>query len=84
MSSNDIPKFERLFFRMTVSNGLLFSFVENKETWNLFNFIAFVLNLPSIKKIRGSILFDISWTLQEDILKIVQNDKDGIITAFNE
>jgi hypothetical protein len=83
MSSNDIPKFERLFFRMTVSNGLPFSFVENKETRDLFNFIAPGLNLPSRKKIGGSILFDTSRALQEDILKIAQNDKDGVTATFD-
>lgn len=29
MSTNDVPRFEQLFIRMTVSNGLPFSFVEN-------------------------------------------------------
>ena len=83
MSNNDISKFERFFFRMTVSNGLPFSFVENKETQDLFNFIAPSLNLPSRKKIGSSILFDTLWVLQKDILKIAQNDKDGMTAAFD-
>ncbi len=30
MSNNDVLKFERLFFKITVLNDLPFSFVENK------------------------------------------------------
>ncbi|RGB25382.1 hypothetical protein C1646_771816 [Rhizophagus diaphanus] len=40
MSTNDVLRFEQLFIRMTVSNGLPFFFVENEETKALFKFIA--------------------------------------------
>jgi len=63
MSNNDVLKFERLFFKITVLNDLPFSFVENKETRDLFNFIAPSLNLPFRKKIGDSILFDTSQAL---------------------
>jgi len=35
-----------LILLMLVSNDLPFTFIENKKTQNIFNFIAFALKLP--------------------------------------
>lgn len=83
MSTNDVPRFERLFLRMTVSNGLPFSFVENEETKELFNFIAPGLVLPNRKAIGGRILMNTANTLQEDIIKLAVSDEDGVTAAFD-
>lgn len=83
MSTNDVPRFERLFLRMTVSNGLPFSFVENEETKELFEFIAPGLILPNRKAIGGRILMNSANSLQEDIIKFAVNDKDGVTAAFD-
>jgi hypothetical protein len=83
MSSKDLPKFETLFLRMQVSNGLPFTFVENAETRALFNFIAPGLKLPSRKKLGGSILLNSSQNLQENIIKLVCADKDGVTATFD-
>lgn len=46
LSKQDESHFENLTLRMIVSNGLPFSFMENKETQDLFSFIAPALKLP--------------------------------------
>ncbi|PKY55008.1 hypothetical protein RhiirA4_305502, partial [Rhizophagus irregularis] len=76
-------RFEQLFIRMTVSNGLPFSFVENEETKALFEFIAPGLVLPNRKAIGGRILKDAAKSLQHNIVKIAANDKDGVTAAFD-
>jgi hypothetical protein len=83
MSANDIPKFEQLFIRMTVSNGLPFSFAENEETKALFEFVAPGLVLPKRKIIGGRILNDAAKSLQYNIVKIAANDKDGVTATFD-
>ncbi|PKY32357.1 hypothetical protein RhiirB3_450486, partial [Rhizophagus irregularis] len=45
-SKKDIPHFENLVLLMMVSNGLSFTFLENKETQEVFRFIAPALKLP--------------------------------------
>ena len=72
MSTNDVPRFEQLFLRMTVSNGLPFSFVENEETKALFEFIAPGLILPNRKAIGGRILKNTA-----------ENDKNGVTATFD-
>jgi hypothetical protein len=83
MSANDVPRFEQLFIRMTVSNGLSFSFVENEETKALFEFVAPGLILPNRKAIGGRILNDTAKSLQNNIVKTAANDKDGVTAAFD-
>jgi hypothetical protein len=83
MSTNDVPRFEQLFLRMTVSNGLPFSFVENEETKALFEFIAPGLTLPNRKAIGGRILKNTAKSLQENIIKTAENDKNGVTATFD-
>ena len=83
MSTNDVPRFEQLFVRMTVSNGLLFSFVENEETRALFEFITPGLVLPNRKAIGGRILNDAAKSFQDNIVKTSASDKDGVTAAFD-
>lgn len=83
MSTNDVPRFEKLFLRMTVSNGLPFSFVENEETKALFEFVAPGLTLPNRKAIGGRILKSTAESLQQDIVKLAANDKDGVTATFD-
>src|SRR5688572_3873684 len=83
MSTNDVPRFKRLFIRMTVSNGLPFSFVENEETKALFEFITPGLILPNRKAIGDRILNNTTESFQQDIVKLAANDKDEVTAAFN-
>jgi hypothetical protein len=83
MSTNDVPRFEQLFLRMSVSNGLPFSFVENEETKALFEFIAPGLTLPNRKAIGGRILKNTAKSLQENIIKTAENDKNGVTATFD-
>ena len=84
MSTNDVPRFEQLFLRMTVSNGLSFSFVKNEETKALFEFIAPGLTLPNRKAIGGRILKNTAKSLQENIIKAAENDKNEVTATFDE
>ena len=45
-STQDNQHFENLVLFMIVSNGLPFTFIENKEIQDVFNFIASALKLP--------------------------------------
>jgi hypothetical protein len=83
MLTNDVPRFEQLFVRMTISNGLPFSFVENEETRALFEFVAPGLVLPNRKAIGGRILNDAAKSLQDNIVKTSASDKDGVTAAFD-
>jgi len=83
MSTNDVPRFEQLYIRMLVSNGLPFSFVENKETKALFEFIAPGLILPNRKAIGGRILTNTAKSLQSDIIRLAANDKNGVTATFD-
>ena len=84
MSTNDVPRFEQLFLRMTVSNGLPFSFVENEETKALFEFIAPELTLSNCKAIGGRILKNTAKSLQENIIKAAENDKNRVTATFDK
>lgn len=45
LSDNDKSHFENLILQMIVSNGLSFNFMENQETWDVFNYIMPTLKL---------------------------------------
>ncbi|CAG8483082.1 17209_t:CDS:2, partial [Racocetra persica] len=83
ISSKDIPYLENLVLRICISNGLPFSFIENEETKTLFDFIMPGLKLPDHKKLGRQILNEASKNLQDEILKIMQNDINSITTVFD-
>ncbi|RIB02753.1 hypothetical protein C2G38_2226955 [Gigaspora rosea] len=56
LSTKDIPTFNSLLLRMTISNGFSFSWIENEETKEFFKFITPGLVLPSRRKLSNSIL----------------------------
>jgi hypothetical protein len=68
---------------MIVSNGLPFTFLENKETQDVFKFIAPALKLPRRKAISDRILPDSASQLKKSILEVASNDKIGVIAAFD-
>ncbi len=79
----DESHFENLTLRMIVSNGLPFSFMENKETQDLFSFIAPALKLPGRRAISDRILPKSANQLTETILQVASNDKIGVTAAFD-
>ncbi|CAB4395944.1 unnamed protein product [Rhizophagus irregularis] len=83
LSNKDIPHFENLVLLMIVSNGLPFTFLENKETQDVFKFIAPALKLPGRKAISDRILPDSASQLKKSILEVASNDKIGVIAAFD-
>ncbi len=68
---------------MSVSNGLSFTFFENQETKDVFEFIATALKLPSWKRMNDRILSKSTKMLTESITKMAQNDKIGVTAAFD-
>src|SRR5687767_14941437 len=66
--------FTKLFFNMVVSNGLLFSFAENPETYELFKFCIPAVKLPSAKVLSESVLKEAS----KDLFATVQKDLNGV------
>ncbi|CAB4424802.1 unnamed protein product [Rhizophagus irregularis] len=83
LSNKDIPHFENLVLLMIVSNGLPFTFLENKETQDVFKFIAPALKLPGRKAISDRILPDSASQLKKSILEVASNDKIGVTAAFD-
>jgi hypothetical protein len=83
LSNKDIPHFENLVLLMVVSNGLPFTFLENKETQDVFKFIAPALKLPGRKAISDRILPDSASQLKKSILEVASNDKIGVTAAFD-
>ena len=83
LSKQDELHFENLILYMMVSNSLPFSFMENKETQDLFNFIASALKLPGRRAISERILPKSANQLMESILQIASNDKIGVTAAFD-
>ncbi|CAG8824414.1 14095_t:CDS:1, partial [Cetraspora pellucida] len=55
----------------------------NKETKALFDFIMPGFNLPKHKILGGRVLTEASKNLQDEILKIAQNDKNSVTTTFD-
>ncbi|GBC01712.1 hypothetical protein RclHR1_00430029 [Rhizophagus clarus] len=65
----------------SLSNGLPFTFFENEETKEIFNFIAPALKLPSRKRMSDRILLHATKMLKQSITKSAQNDKIGVTVA---
>jgi hypothetical protein len=83
LSEKDKLHFENLVLRMVVSNGLSFTFTENQETKDVFNFIIPTLKLPNRRAISDRILPKISKNLTKEILQQACADKIGITAAFD-
>ncbi len=79
MSVNDRPTFEFLLLRMIVSNGLPFTFLENKDIQAVFNFILSGFNLPNHKAISGRVLKKCASTLKKNITSIVKKDMIALL-----
>jgi len=82
-SDNDKSHFENLVLRMIVSNGLPFTFMENQETRDIFNFMMPTLKLPNRRAISDRILSKISVNITEEILQKACADKIGVTAAFD-
>src|SRR5205814_2596137 len=83
LTKRDESYFETLLLRMSVSNGLPFTFFENQETKNVLTFIAPALKLPSKKRMSDQILPQPTKMLTKSIKKTAQSDKIGITATFN-
>ena len=91
MSINDRPTFEFLLLRMIVSNGLPFTFLENKDTQAVFNFILLGLSLPNRKAISGRVLKKYANTLKKTLqilqkktlMVLLQHLMDGLTSRQN-
>ncbi|CAG8762139.1 11302_t:CDS:1, partial [Cetraspora pellucida] len=83
LSVNDQLRFEQLLLRMIVSNALLFTFVKNKDTIAVFEFLAPGIKLPKQKVIGGKVLMKSAQLLQNNIIKIAKNDMYGVTATFN-
>ena len=81
--AKDQHHFENLVLLMMVSNGLPFTFMENKETQDVFNFIAPALKLPGRRAISDRILPNSANELTKSILQIASDDKIGVTAAFD-
>jgi hypothetical protein len=83
LSKKDNSHFENLLLLMTVSNGLSFNFLENKETQDVFRFLAPALKLPSRKAISNRILSKSVTQLSESIIEQAKSDIIGVTAAFD-
>ncbi|UZO20027.1 uncharacterized protein OCT59_011288 [Rhizophagus irregularis] len=82
-SKKDIPHFENLVLLMMVSNGLSFTFLENKETQEVFRFIAPALKLPGRHAISNRILSKSANQLSISIVEQAKGDAIGVTAAFD-
>ena len=62
---------EILLLRMSVSNGLSFSFLENQETIDVFNFISPAIKLPGRQAMSNQILPQSTKLLTESIIQSI-------------
>lgn len=83
LSTKDNQHFENLVLLMIVSNGLPFTFMENKETLDVFNFISPALKLPGRRAISDRILPNSANELTKSIVQVASNDKIGVTAAFD-
>jgi hypothetical protein len=83
MSTKDNLHFENLVLLMMVSNGLSFSFLENKETQEVFKFLAPALKLPGRHAISNRILSKSAKQLAESIVEQAKADVIGVTAAFD-
>ncbi|CAB4429287.1 unnamed protein product [Rhizophagus irregularis] len=83
-SNKDIPYFENLvLLLMMVSNGLSFTFLEYKETQEVFRFIAPALKLSGRHTISNRILFKSANQLSISIVEQAKSNAIGITAAFD-
>lgn len=82
-SKKDKPHFENLILLMMVSNGLSFTFLENKETQEVFRFIAPALKLPGRHAISNRILSKSANQLAVSIVEQAKGDAIGVTAAFD-
>ncbi|PKY60881.1 hypothetical protein RhiirA4_485112 [Rhizophagus irregularis] len=83
-SNKDIPHFENLVLLLImVSNGLSFTFLENKETQEVFRFIALALKLPGRYTISNHILSKSANQLSISIVEQAKGNAIGITAAFD-
>ena len=68
---------------MLVSNGLSFSFLENQETKDVFNFISPTIKLPGQQVMSNQILPQSTKLLTESIIQLTSNDKIGATAALD-
>lgn len=83
LSTKDIPTFNSLLLRMTISNGFSFSWVENEETKEFFKFITPGLVLPSRKKLSNSILKKATKQTKQQIISLASSDQIGVTLALD-
>ncbi|PKK60427.1 hypothetical protein RhiirC2_719120 [Rhizophagus irregularis] len=74
---------ENLILLMMVSNGLSFTFLKNKETQEVFRFIAPALKLPGRHAISNRILSKSAKQLTQSIVEQAKADVIGVTAAFN-
>ncbi|RIA83085.1 hypothetical protein C1645_834329 [Glomus cerebriforme] len=82
-SKKDETHFENLVLLMMVSNGLSFTFLENKETQELFRYIAPALKLPGRHAISNRVLFKSVKQLTQSIVEQAKADAIGVTAAFD-
>jgi len=83
MSKKDETHFENLILLMMVSNGLSFTFLENRETQEVFKFIAPALKLPGRHAISNRILSKSAKQLTQSIVEQAKADVIGVTAAFD-
>ncbi|GBC42206.2 zinc finger BED domain-containing protein 1-like [Rhizophagus irregularis DAOM 181602=DAOM 197198] len=83
LSKKDNHHFENLILLMMVSNGLSFTFLKNKETQEVFRFIAPALKLPGRHAISNRILSKSAKQLTQSIVEQAKADVIGVTAAFN-
>ncbi|CAG8666368.1 13449_t:CDS:2, partial [Racocetra persica] len=83
LSSNNRSHFEELLLQMIVSNALPFTFVENEEILELFQFIAPELELPKRKVISDKVLIKSAQTFCNDIIKVASSDMDRVTAVLD-
>nr|CAG8610018.1 475_t:CDS:2 [Entrophospora candida] len=83
LSKKNNSYFEILLLRMLVSNGLSFTFLENQETKDVFNFISPAIKLPGRQAMSNRILPQSTKLLRESIIQLASNDKIGVTAALD-
>lgn len=83
LSKKDETHFENLVLLMMVSNGLSFTFLENKETQEVFRFIVPTLKLPGRHAISNRILSKSTKQLTQSIVEQAKADAIGVTAAFD-
>ena len=83
MLINDKPIFEFLLLHMIVSNGLPFTFLKNKDTQAIFNFILSGLNLSNHKAISSRVLKKYAKALKTNITNVAKKNIDSVTATFD-